>query len=64
MPVVTIWFKEIIILRGVRCHGSKRKDTFVKCDVLRNNYCFGVEIKTSKIAMIFRIIEKNKWSGR
>ncbi|GKD95232.1 hypothetical protein Tco_1375069 [Tanacetum coccineum] len=42
-------------------HGAERKDSFVKCDMTRNDNFVGVQVKAPISAMIVRVPEKDRW---
>ncbi|GJY62963.1 hypothetical protein Tco_0464423 [Tanacetum coccineum] len=44
-------------------HGAERKDSFVKCDMMRNDNFVGVQVKAPISAMNVRVPEKDRWCG-
>nr|GEU91797.1 hypothetical protein [Tanacetum cinerariifolium] len=44
-------------------YGVERKDSFIKCDMTRNDNFIGVQVKASISAMIVRVPEKDGWCG-
>nr|GEW65669.1 hypothetical protein [Tanacetum cinerariifolium] len=44
-------------------HGAEGKDSFVKCDMTRNDNFVGVQVKAPVSAMIVRVPEKDRWCG-
>ncbi|GKD39148.1 hypothetical protein Tco_1259355, partial [Tanacetum coccineum] len=42
-------------------HGAEGKDSFVKCDMTRNDNFVGVQVKATISAMIVRVPEKDRW---
>ncbi|GJZ69365.1 hypothetical protein Tco_0632915 [Tanacetum coccineum] len=51
-------------MRGVSwSHGAEGKDSFVKCDMTRNDNFIGVQVKAPISAMIVRVPEKDRWCG-
>ncbi|GJW01382.1 uncharacterized mitochondrial protein-like protein [Tanacetum coccineum] len=44
-------------------HGAEGKDSFVKCDMTRNDNFVGVQVKAPISAMIVRVPEKDRWCG-
>nr|GEY74027.1 hypothetical protein [Tanacetum cinerariifolium] len=44
-------------------HGAKGKDSFVKCDMTRNDDLVGVHVKELISTMIVRVPKKDRWCG-
>ncbi|GKE39489.1 hypothetical protein Tco_1462894 [Tanacetum coccineum] len=44
-------------------HEAERKDSFVKCDMTRNDNFVGVQVKAPISMMIVRVPEKDRWCG-
>ncbi|GKD57227.1 hypothetical protein Tco_1290614 [Tanacetum coccineum] len=44
-------------------HGAEGKDSFVKCDMTRNDDFVGVQVKAPISTMIVRVPEKDRWCG-
>ncbi|GJZ10192.1 hypothetical protein Tco_0544951 [Tanacetum coccineum] len=49
------------LLRRSRC--AEGKDSFVKCDMTRNNDFVGVQVKAPISTMIVMVLEKDRWCG-
>ncbi|GKC88979.1 hypothetical protein Tco_1149628 [Tanacetum coccineum] len=45
-------------------HGAEGKDSFVKCDMTRNDDFVGVQVKEQISTMIVSVLEKDRWCGR
>nr|GEW55563.1 RNA-directed DNA polymerase, eukaryota [Tanacetum cinerariifolium] len=43
---------------------AEGKDSFIKCDMTRNDNFVGVQVKVPVFAMIIRVPEKDKWCGQ
>ncbi|GKD20629.1 hypothetical protein Tco_1222332, partial [Tanacetum coccineum] len=52
-----------VLRRSSWSHGTKRKGSFVKCDMMRNDNFVGVQVKAPISAMIVRVPEKDRWCG-
>ncbi|GJS73543.1 hypothetical protein Tco_0706384 [Tanacetum coccineum] len=58
------------VVYGVVCgvgfswsHGAEGKDSFVKCDMSRNDNFVGVQVKAPISTKIVRVPEKDRWCG-
>ncbi|GJU10708.1 putative reverse transcriptase domain-containing protein [Tanacetum coccineum] len=53
-----------VICRGLSwSHGAEGKDSFVKCNMMRNDDFVGVQVKAPVSTMIVSVPEKDRWCG-
>nr|GEV27964.1 hypothetical protein [Tanacetum cinerariifolium] len=53
----------VVFVEEYWSHGAEEKDSFVKCDMTRNDNIVGVQVKAPISAMIIRVPEKDRWCG-
>ncbi|GJU35472.1 hypothetical protein Tco_1183826 [Tanacetum coccineum] len=61
--VCGVVFGVVVFVEENWSHGAEGKDSFVKCDMTRNDDFVGVQVKAPIFTMIVSVPEKDRWCG-